>query len=214
MRHVRRGKCTACVGVTCTRDVGHVVQGRGAKQRGATEGGTGCMRRGERNRHHPRAIRGIAGHARSTPFGQPKTPFNIHHRPVGVQLFGPQVKVDLRLPPRPAIRIQRHAHHLSGHGIGEMCGATVGGERDCVWNADARIQTAQFAPVNSPAYWNAVHAALGGYDRMIIEVQDHVRSKLGPVERTLAGRWLAWQSLTPPMGGYRAWRRPRGAAVN
>ena len=75
-------------------------------------------------------------------------------------------------------------------------------------------KTAQFAPVNSPAYWNAVHAALGAYDRMIIEVQDHIRSKLGPLERTLAGRWLAWQSLTPPMGSYKAYRAPRAAAAN
>jgi hypothetical protein len=73
-------------------------------------------------------------------------------------------------------------------------------------------KTAQFAPVNSPAYVNALHAALGAYDRMIIEVQDHVRSKLGPWERTFAGRWLSWQSLTPPMGGYHAYRFPRRPA--
>ena len=73
-------------------------------------------------------------------------------------------------------------------------------------------KTAQFAPANSPAYVNALHAGLAAYDKMIIEVQDHVRSKLGPWERTLAGRWLAWQSLTPPMGSYRAWRFPRGKA--
>jgi hypothetical protein len=73
-------------------------------------------------------------------------------------------------------------------------------------------KTAQFAPVNSPAYWNAVHSALGAYDKLIIDVQDHVRAKLGPVERTLAGRWLAWQSLTPPMGSYKAYRFPRNQA--
>jgi hypothetical protein len=73
-------------------------------------------------------------------------------------------------------------------------------------------KTAQFAPVNSPAYVNALHAALAAYDKMIIEVQDHVRTKLGPVERTLAGRWLAWQSLTPPMGSYKAYRFPRSKA--
>ena len=73
-------------------------------------------------------------------------------------------------------------------------------------------KTAQFAPVNSPAYWNAIHAGLAAYDKLIIEVQDHVRSKLGPVERTLAGRWLTWQSLTPPMGSYKAWRFPRNKA--
>jgi hypothetical protein len=70
-------------------------------------------------------------------------------------------------------------------------------------------KTAQFAPVNSPAYVNALHAGLAAYDKMIIETQDHVRSKLGPWERTLAGRWLAWQSLTPPMGSYHAYRFPR-----
>ena len=70
-------------------------------------------------------------------------------------------------------------------------------------------KTAQFAPMNSPAYVNALHAALNAYDRMIIQVQDHVHSKLGPIERTLAGRWLAWQSLTPPIGSYRAYRFPR-----
>jgi hypothetical protein len=73
-------------------------------------------------------------------------------------------------------------------------------------------KTAQFAPVNSPEYVNALHAALAAYDKMIIEVQDHVRSKLGPVERTLAGRWLSWQSLTPPMGSYHAYRFPRNKA--
>jgi hypothetical protein len=73
-------------------------------------------------------------------------------------------------------------------------------------------KTAQFAPVNSPAYVNALHAALAAYDKMIIEVQDRVRSKLGPWERTFAGRWLAWQSLTPPMGSYKAYRFPRNKA--
>ena len=73
-------------------------------------------------------------------------------------------------------------------------------------------KTAQFAPVNSPAYWNAIHAGLAAYDKLIIEVQDRVRAKLGPVERTFAGRWLSWQSLTPPMGSYKAWRFPRNKA--
>jgi hypothetical protein len=68
---------------------------------------------------------------------------------------------------------------------------------------------AQFAPVNSPAYVSALHAALGAYDGMIMETQNHVRSKLSPWERTLAGRWLSWQSLTPPMDAYHAYRFPR-----
>jgi hypothetical protein len=72
-------------------------------------------------------------------------------------------------------------------------------------------KTAQFAPVNSPPYVNALHAALGAYDRMIVEVQVRVRAKLGPVERTLAGQWLSWQSLTPPTGSYCAYRFPRTA---
>ena len=70
-------------------------------------------------------------------------------------------------------------------------------------------KTAQFAPMNSPAYVNALHAALDAYDRLILLVQSHVRSKLGTVERTLAGPWLSWQSLTPPMGSYKAYRFPR-----
>jgi hypothetical protein len=70
-------------------------------------------------------------------------------------------------------------------------------------------KTAQFAPVNSPAFANALHSALGAYDKMIIEVQDRIRAKLGPVERTLAGRWLSWQSLTPSIKGYEARRFPR-----
>jgi len=74
-------------------------------------------------------------------------------------------------------------------------------------------KTAQFAPVNSPAYVNALHAALAAYDKMIMEVQDRVRAKLGPVERTLAGQWLSWQSLTPPTDKYKAHRFPRQPAA-
>jgi hypothetical protein len=73
-------------------------------------------------------------------------------------------------------------------------------------------KTAQFAPVNSPPYVNAMHAALAAYDKMILEVQDRVRATLGPVERTLAGQWLSWQSLTPPTGSYKAYRFPRKPA--
>ncbi len=73
-------------------------------------------------------------------------------------------------------------------------------------------KTAQFAPVNSPAYVNALHAALGSYDRMIIEVQDRIRAKLSPLERTLAGRWLSWQALTPSIRKYKAYRFPRKPA--
>jgi hypothetical protein len=74
-------------------------------------------------------------------------------------------------------------------------------------------KTAQFAPVNSPAYANALHSGLAAYDKMILEVQDRVRSKLGPVERTLAGQWLSWQSLTPPTAKYEAHRFPRKPAA-
>jgi hypothetical protein len=70
-------------------------------------------------------------------------------------------------------------------------------------------KTAQFAPVNSPAFVNAMHAALASYDKMVIETEDRIRAKLGPVERTLAGRWLSWQSLTPSIKSYCAYRFPR-----
>jgi hypothetical protein len=74
-------------------------------------------------------------------------------------------------------------------------------------------KTAQFAPVNSAPYVNALHAGLAAYDKMILEVQDRVRTKLGRFERTLAGQWLSWQSLTPPTSKYKAHRFPRKSAA-
>jgi hypothetical protein len=74
-------------------------------------------------------------------------------------------------------------------------------------------KAAQFAPMNSLANVKALHAALDAYDRMVAQVQTRTRAKLGPVERTLAGRWLSWQSLTPPLGSYKAIRFPRKPAV-
>lgn len=71
------------------------------------------------------------------------------------------------------------------------------------------FKQAQFAPVNSPAYIEGVHRALDAYDSMVLNVQSRIRDSLHPIERTLAGRWLGWQSLTPPLSGYSADRIPR-----
>jgi hypothetical protein len=90
-----------------------------------------------------------------------------------------------------------------------VAGDTLGAKFETMMR---EYKTAQFAPVNSPPYVNALHAGLAAYDMMILEVQDRVRARLGPAERTLAGQWLSWQSLTPPTGNYRAYRFPRKPA--
>jgi hypothetical protein len=73
----------------------------------------------------------------------------------------------------------------------------------------AHFKRAQFEPVNSPAYVAEVHLALDRYDALVAHVQDRVHGHLGPLERSLAGRWSTWRSLTPPLGGASANRIPR-----
>jgi antitoxin (DNA-binding transcriptional repressor) of toxin-antitoxin stability system len=58
-------------------------------------------------------------------------------------------------------------------------------------------KAAQFAPVNSQIYAAQVHRALDAYDRMVLTVQGRVNAKLSPIERRLAGRWLALHTLSP-----------------
>lgn len=73
----------------------------------------------------------------------------------------------------------------------------------------AHFKRAQFEPVNSPAYAEAVHAALDRYDAMAVMVQDRIYAALGPVERSLTGGWGSWRSLTPSLKGVTADRIPR-----
>jgi len=70
---------------------------------------------------------------------------------------------------------------------------------------------AQFEPVNSPAYVSEVHLALDRYDALVAHVQDRIYAHLGPLERSLAGRWSTWRSLTPPLREGSAKRIPRKA---
>jgi len=67
---------------------------------------------------------------------------------------------------------------------------------------------AQFEPVNSPAYVTEVHLALDSYDLLVTFVQDRIYNHLGPLERSLSGRWDNWRSLGPRVDGISA-RFPR-----
>lgn len=71
------------------------------------------------------------------------------------------------------------------------------------------FKLAQFEPVNSKQYIKHIHNALDRYDQMILKVQEIVYGNLSTLERTIAGRWGAWQSFGPPVGGLQANRIPR-----
>jgi len=75
----------------------------------------------------------------------------------------------------------------------------------------AHFKSAQFEPVNSPAYAADVHAALDRYDVIVSLVQDRVYAHLGPVERSLTQRWSSWRSLSPSLKGVTTKRIPRTA---
>lgn len=71
------------------------------------------------------------------------------------------------------------------------------------------FKRAQFEPVNSPAYAANVHQALNHYVAIVLVVQDEIHAGLGPVERSLAGRWGSWRSLAPSLRGIATSRIPR-----
>jgi len=98
----------------------------------------------------------------------------------------PQTKSVPRVPESPADELQAHYEPMMLH-----------------------FKRAQFEPVNSPAYAAEVHQALDHYDALVVIIQDRVYARLGPVERSLTGRWGTWRSLTPPLGGVTANRIPR-----
>jgi hypothetical protein len=70
---------------------------------------------------------------------------------------------------------------------------------------------AQFEAVNSPAYVTEVHQALDAYDSLVSQVQGRIYAHLGPLERSLSGRWCSWRSLGPSLGGVSSIRFPRKA---
>jgi len=98
----------------------------------------------------------------------------------------PQTKSVPRAPEVPADAMQEHFEALMLH-----------------------FKRAQFEPVNSAGYAAEVHAALDRYVALVLLVQDRVHAQLGPVERSLSGRWGEWRSLTPPLGGVTTNRIPR-----
>jgi hypothetical protein len=100
----------------------------------------------------------------------------------------PQTKSVPRVPEAPTDAMQEHFEALMLH-----------------------FKRAQFEPVNSPAYAAEIHSALDRYVALVSLVQDRVYAQLGPVERSLSGRWGEWRSLTPPLGGVTTERIPRPA---
>jgi hypothetical protein len=73
----------------------------------------------------------------------------------------------------------------------------------------AHFKRAQFEPVNSPAYAAEVHRALDCYDALVVLVQDRVYAQLGPLERSLSGRFGSWRSMAPSLRGVTTNRIPR-----
>jgi hypothetical protein len=98
----------------------------------------------------------------------------------------PQTKSVPRLPQTPADELQAQFEPMMAH-----------------------FKRAQFEPVNSPAYVTEVHLALDSYQALVVLVQDHVYARLGPLERSLCGRWGSWRSLAPPLRGVSTNRIPR-----
>lgn len=56
---------------------------------------------------------------------------------------------------------------------------------------------AQFAPVNTPTYVAQIARAMDAYDRLVLAVQARINQRLSPLERRLAGRWLALHTIAP-----------------
>jgi hypothetical protein len=98
----------------------------------------------------------------------------------------PQTKSVPRVPESPADELQAQYEPMMAH-----------------------FKAAQFEPVNSPAYAAQVHRALDYYDALVLLVQDRVYAQLGPVERSLSGRFGSWRSLAPSLRGVTTNRIPR-----
>lgn len=71
------------------------------------------------------------------------------------------------------------------------------------------FKDAQFAPVDSNAYWTSIWQGLDGYDSLAMDVQVRLYRSLNPVERHLAGRWGSVQSLGPFLATRATPRRSR-----
>ena len=71
------------------------------------------------------------------------------------------------------------------------------------------FKDAQFAPVDSDAYWASIWQGLDAYDSVAMDVQLRLYRSLNPVERHLAGRWGSVQSLGPFLAKRATPRRSR-----
>jgi hypothetical protein len=103
----------------------------------------------------------------------------------------PQTKSVDHLPREPADELQAHYESMMVH-----------------------FKRAQFEPVNSPLYVTEVHLALGSYDALVARVQSRIFARLGPLERSLSGRWGSWHSFGPSLKGLSAARIPRKFEVS
>ena len=103
----------------------------------------------------------------------------------------PQTKSVRRSPLSPADELQAHYEPMMTH-----------------------FKRAQFEPVNSPAYVAEVHRALDNYNALVVLVQDRVYAQLGPLERSLSGRFGSWRSLAPSLRGVTTNRIPRTIQVS
>ncbi len=87
-----------------------------------------------------------------------------------------------------------------------LCATPLGADFEAML---AAYKAAQFTPVNSPAYARDVGRALAAYDRLVLAVQGRINTDLSPLERRLAGRWLAPQTLSPSPDPAQRVRFPR-----
>ena len=88
-------------------------------------------------------------HATRPPLRQPQLPAASTTAPSGFSPSGRRSSIDLRLADRPALGIQRHAHHLPGDGVGEMRGSPSGVKQIELGMLMPGIKLAQFARGNS-----------------------------------------------------------------
>lgn len=63
----------------------------------------------------------------------------------------------------------------------------------------AAFKQAQFSPVNSSAYALALHDGLNAYDILVLAVQARIVAKTNNIERHIAGRFMATQTLAPAL---------------
>ncbi len=56
---------------------------------------------------------------------------------------------------------------------------------------------ASFAPIGSPAYYQAIDQAQSAFAALVLMTQTRIIEALSPIEQRLAGRWLSLQSVSP-----------------